>query len=71
MLEKTHTEDFYAELMKLVEGNEFSNPTIYYQILCEAHLMLRSEIVSGLTEKEEANQLLKSSAVKIADFLAR
>jgi len=71
VLEKTHTEDFYAELMKLVEGNEFSNPTIYYQILCEAHVMLRSEIVSGLTEKEEANELLKSSAVKIADFLAR
>ena len=51
-----------------MEGNEYSNPTVYYHIMSEAHLFLRSEITSGVSCKTELLKLMKESAGKIAEF---
>lgn len=71
VLEKTVAADFYNQLTSLIKGNEFSNPTIYYQLSCEAHLLLRSELMSGLYNEGEMKTLLKESAINLADFLCR
>ena len=70
-LEKTPINDFYNEITSLVSGSEFTNPTVYHQLICEAHLLLRCELISGSSEEKEIKLMLKESAAKMADFLAR
>ena len=71
VLEKTHLHDLYKELTLMVEGNEYSNPTAYMQVISEAHIWLRSEMNYFSSNDEDSRKLLTESSLKMAEFLAR
>ena len=71
VLEKTHPHDLYKELTLMVEGNEYSNPAAYVQVISEAHIWLRSEMNYFSSSDEDSRKLLTESSIKMAQFLAR
>ena len=72
-LERRKITELSSEVVSLVDGHEFSNPNIYHHLLCESHLILRSELHDANEEyiTAEIQKHLQLSATTIADFLLR
>eukprot|EP00794_Sanderia_malayensis_P015270 gene15270-16846_t len=73
ILEKVPAIDVCKEIVSLIEGSEFANPNVFYQLLSESHLCLRSGLTSDIPEdrKELLRRSIQKSAVMLADFFAR
>ena len=59
--------------MSLIDGSEFANPNVFYQLLSEAHLCLRSSMTSDVNDDkmEALRGSIRRSAVRIGDFFSR
>ncbi|XP_066935224.1 BLOC-2 complex member HPS3-like isoform X2 [Clytia hemisphaerica] len=68
--EKHISTDVGQKITKLIEESEFSNPMVYYHLLCESHLLLCCDLMSRPND-EILIKALKSSAVSLATFLMR
>ncbi|XP_047135004.1 BLOC-2 complex member HPS3 isoform X1 [Hydra vulgaris] len=71
VMTKASMPSIYSNIMGLIQGSELTNPTVYYQLLSEAHMFVRSHLCYGIEsdEKELLILLMKDSALKMADFL--
>lgn len=68
--EKHVTNDITQKIKQLIMDSEFSNPTVYYHLLCESHFLMCCDLV----ERPSNGNLIESvklSAAEIGTFLSR
>ena len=70
VMTKPSVSSIYENIMRFIKGSELTNPSVYYQLLSEAHLLVRSHLYCGINDDEKRNllSLMKDSALKLADF---